>query len=263
MSSSHSLKNPVRLSFNRAASTYAATASLQRRIADLLITQLHQVLAPDFSGRILDAGCGTGYCIDRLHQLFPSAEIIGLDFAEDMLRHLALKDQHLSINAQIEQLPLATGSIDCYVSNLAWQWCDPDTAARESHRVLHQQGQLIITTLSTDTFYELANCLKQLDLSPQDHLLKLITPDNLIDAFERTGWHVIDIQRSKHTTWHRDFHTLRHSIRGVGANHRAIQNTIVLNRAQHSALIADYETLRTPQGLPLSYDVVTLRALKA
>ena len=263
MSSSNSLKNPVRLSFNRAASTYAATASLQRTVADALIRQLHQVLPPDFAGRILDAGCGTGYCIEKLHQLFPSAAIIGLDFADHMLRHLPREDQYHCINAHIEQLPLATDSIDCYVSNLAWQWCDPDTATQESHRVLHPQGQLIISTLSTGTFHELANCLQQLDLSPQDHLLRFVTPENLIDAFERTGWHVADLQRTMHTTWHGDFRTLRHSIRGVGANHLPVQNTAVLNRVQRSALIADYETLRTPQGLPLSYDVVTLRALKA
>lgn len=263
MSSSNSLKNPVRQSFNRAAATYTVTASLQRSVADSLMTELQHWLPPNFAGRFLDAGCGTGYCIERLYQLFPSAEIIGLDFAEDMLRHLALKDQHLSINAQIEQLPLATSSIDCYVSNLAWQWCDPYTAALEGYRALQPQGRLIVSTLSTGTFHELANCLQQLDLPPQDHLLKFVSPEHLIDAFEQTGLIVTDLQRSTRTTWHGDFRSLRHSIRGVGANHRPIRNTTTLNRQLRSALIAHYETLRTTQGLPLSYDVLILSAVRA
>jgi malonyl-CoA O-methyltransferase len=262
MSPAKPFKNPVRQSFNRAATSYSDSASLQRSVADALITALQQSLPRDFNGRILDAGCGTGYCIEKLHHYFPSADLIGLDFADDMLRQLPETNQRQCINAHLEHLPLAAGSIDCYISNLAWQWCDPVTAAQESHRTLHPQGQLIISTLSTGTFKELAHCLQQLELPRQDHLLEFMTPDRLIEAFDQAGWHVADLDRTTRMTWHRDFRSLRHSIRGVGANHLPSRQTTPLNRSQRSALISTYESLRTPQGLPLSYDVVMLRALK-
>lgn len=262
MSHSNNMNNPVRQSFNRAATSYSATAKLQQRVADRLLEQIGHLLPDAFNGRLLDAGCGTGYCLQHLQALFPGSTIIGLDFAEHMLRQLPLDTQPRCINADIEQLPLADNSIDGYLSSLAWQWCDPLPAARESQRTLRPGGQLLLATLSTGTFRELADCLQQLGLPPHQHLLSFASPETLTQAFEAADLHIETIQRTTLTTWHVDFRSLRHSIRGVGANHLPTRNAPPLNRAQRSALINAYETLRKPQGLPLSYDVLTLHARK-
>ena len=60
------------------------------------------------------------------------------------------------------------------------------------------------------------------------------------------------------TTWHTDFSTLRHSIRGVGANRLPSTQQESLDRAARSRLIDAYEALRTPRGLPLTYNVLTI-----
>ena len=254
--------NTIRQSFNRAAPAYTATARLQQLVADHLLTLVRQQLPEKFNGRLLDAGCGTGYCLQHLETIFPTAFVTGLDFAESMLRELPAIHRNRCINADIEDLPVADNSIDAYISSLAWQWCNPVIAARECQRVLRSQGQLLIATLSTGTFSELANCLEQLDLAPHQHLLRFSTPEVLIHALTQAGLTIEHVDRRTRTTWHTDFKTLRHSIRGVGANHLPGKNAPSLNRAQRSALIDAYEALRTRQGLPLSYDVLTIAARK-
>ena len=42
--------------------------------------------------RILDIGCGPGNSTDRLAKQFPNADILGVDFSEDMLRKAGVKN---------------------------------------------------------------------------------------------------------------------------------------------------------------------------
>lgn len=254
--------DPVRQSFNRAASVYAATAKLQHVVADGVIMHVHERLAQSFTGHILDAGCGTGYCIRQLQSHYPIAFVVGLDFAEHMLQQLPPPMQPQSLQADIQQLPLADASIDYYVSSLAWQWCNPFTASTEARRVLRPEGQLTVATLTTGTFHELASVLHQIGLPAQEHVLPFVTRPHLEAAFEQADLTIRAIREETITTWHPDFRSLRHSIRGVGANHLPGGNTAPLTRAMRASLLDAYEALRTEQGLPLSYHVLIIDALK-
>ena len=259
MNSTH---HTVRQSFNRAAISYAATAKLQQIVADGVIAHVHHHLPSGFTGHLLDAGCGTGYCTRQLQSHYPNAFVVGLDFAEHMLRQLPPPMQPQSLQADIQQLPLADASIDYYVSSLAWQWCKPLAAAQEVCRVLRPDGQLTVATLTTDTFHELATCLQQVGLPSQAHILPFITPQHLETAFHEADLAVRTIRQETITTWHTDFRSLRHSIRGVGANHLPGGNTAPLTRAMRAALLDAFEALRTPQGLPLSYNILIIDAHK-
>ena len=73
-------RQAVRQSFNRAAASYDAAATLQRRVCELLLTEL-----PDAAPTaILDAGCGTGYGLGLLAGRWPRAHVIAADFASAM-----------------------------------------------------------------------------------------------------------------------------------------------------------------------------------
>ena len=76
------IKQRVRDSFDRAATTYDGAAVLQRRVCDRLLDALTRIEAPR---RVLDAGCGTGYGSRGLCQRWPEAHLTGVDFAPAML----------------------------------------------------------------------------------------------------------------------------------------------------------------------------------
>ena len=250
----------IRQSFNRAAATYAATAALQQQVATELITTVRTCLPEGFSGHILDAGCGTGYCLQQLHTLYPAATVFGVDFAESMLQQLPASNRIHRLNADLQHLPLANGCMDLYVSSLAWQWCDVPIAIREAVRVLKPGAQLWLTTLVAGTFHELSTAFVDAGLSPAAHLLALTEQADLLQAFANEGMSLITMDRRPVTTWHPDFATLRHSIRGVGANRLPTAPRESLNRATRARLLAAYEARRTPRGLPLTYQVLTIHA---
>lgn len=253
----------VRQSFNRAASAYEASARLQQQVADQLIQDVRATLPRTFTGRILDAGCGTGYCLNQLHQRCPEATLLGIDFAETMLAQNAQATHALAINADLQHLPLADASIDLYVSSLAWQWCDIRHALDEAMRVLKPGANLWLTTLVDGTFHEMASAFSAADLAPTAHLLTMPHETTALDAFCNSTIRVITARSQSITTWHPDFSTLRQSIRGVGANRLPLAQREGLDRAARTRLIDAYETLRTPRGLPLTYTVLTIHAQRA
>ena len=253
----------VRQSFNRAAATYTAAAALQQQVAAQLIATMQTCLPDGFSGQVLDAGCGTGDCLKQLHALYPDATIFGVDFAESMLHQLPASNQICRLNADLQHLPLADARIDLYVSSLAWQWCDVATAIQEVIRVLKPGGQLWLTTLVAGTFHELGAALTEAGLSSASHLLTLPPQADILPALAASGMSLITTHCDRMTTWHPDFATLRHSIRGVGANRLPTASHEPLNRAARQRLLAAYEARRTPQGLPLTYHVLTIHAQRS
>jgi SAM-dependent methyltransferase len=96
---------------------------------------------------ILDAGCGSGGMLARLHQDFPEAVLSGLDFS------------HLAVNATLErgatdkvlqgsvnQLPYPDASFDIVISLdvLVHAMVDEAAALAEIRRVLRPGGRLIL-----------------------------------------------------------------------------------------------------------------------
>ena len=252
----------VRQSFNRAASSYDAVGTLQHQVARALTTLASQNLPASLSGNLLDAGSGTGYCLEDLRNCFNDARFIAVDFAERMLQSIPEHPETLRVSADLQTLPIASGTINAYLSSLAWQWCDPALAAQEAARVLKSEGAFFLATLTQGTFRELAQCLQVCNLTPADHLLHCLPAHQIQSSIEAAGLELVDISATPITTWHADFKALRRSIRGVGANHLPAQIAPAMNRKTRTQLIEAYEGLRTPQGLPLSYEVLMIHARK-
>ena len=260
--------HPVRQSFNRAATSYEASARLQQQVADQLIQEIHTSHPDGLRGLILDAGCGTGYCLNQLHRMSPDtsdAVLLGVDFAESMLRHNSCTSRALTINGDLQQLPLANATVDLYLSSLAWQWCDTGKALREAIRVLKPGGGLWLTTLVDGTFHEMNKSFCHAGMSPAAHMLHMLPAAGVCKHFEqRPELEVLAVRQQSITTWHPDFTALRRSIRGVGANRlpTSLPTTAreAIDRATRARLIEAYESLRTPRGLPLTYHVLTIHA---
>ena len=94
------------------------------------------------SGRILDAGCGTGYHLRAL------GNITGVDISVEMVK-LARKAGKPVIKADIESLPFRDGEFDtvlCMYSVL--NVCDWRKAVKELCRVASPEGRVIISVSS-------------------------------------------------------------------------------------------------------------------
>jgi malonyl-CoA O-methyltransferase len=250
------IKQRVRDSFDRAATTYDAAAVVQRRVCERLLEE-HGKL--DQSARrpaqqLLDAGCGTGYGARLLRGNWPQAHITGVDFAPAMLE-LARRDSDACCAADIEKLPFAAASFDLWWSSLSIQWCDADAVFSEAARVLKAGGQIALSTLGPNTFSELRQAFSGVD--QHRHTLAFSAPEAISGALARAGFGCISLRRETHTLHYPDLKTLLRAVKAIGAhNVGAGGRSGMMGRQAWQQLEAAYEQQRQAAGLPASYDVI-------
>ena len=263
----------VRRSFDRAASTYDRAAQLQRQVCEALAARLDG--APQ--GPLLDAGCGTGYGARLLARRFPDQPLILADFAPAMLG-LARQAQPTASNtaalqnpvgapiglpvcADVESLPLKSASLGLYWSSLTLQWCDLPRALGEAHRVLFPGGRLAVSTLGPGTFQELRQAFAGVD--PHRHVLPFRDAPAGAAAALAAGFYGVRAERLQIRLHYPNLRQLLRAIKDVGANQvGGPRRPVLMGKAAWRTVEAAYERCRTPQGLPLSYDVVLLTGHK-
>lgn len=247
-------KARIRQSFERAASTYDSAAGIQRAICTHLADSLPTLATP---ARILDAGCGTGFALHLLQTRFPAATQIALDFSPAMLHQVSCPCCRLA--GDLEHLPLAGASIDLYWSSLAVQWCHLPRVLSEARRVLTDQGQLAIASLGPETFRELRHAFSSVD--PHRHTLAFLSTAEVDAMARQAGFSTVNLKKHAETAFYPDFKTLLKAVKAVGANQLGSgRRNGLMTRQQFAQAEMACESLRTPAGLPLTYDVITLHA---
>ncbi len=148
----------LRALFEQQAAIYDQHAALEREVADRLLERVSfQRREP---GRIIDLGCGTGYCAAALKRQFRKAEVLAVDFALPMCRLSARKSTFLRplrvVCANVSSLPLAHRSADLLVANLSLQWAvERAELFNGLRRVLRPGGLLLLSLPGTDSLKEL------------------------------------------------------------------------------------------------------------
>ena len=107
--------------------------------------------------RVLDLGCGSGNLISRIAELYPDAEIYGVDPSERMVkastdRFEGMANVHVFTGTSM-QIPVPNEYIHCLMSNLALHHVHPAdrvVCAAEIARVLKPGGHLIFTDMFCD-----------------------------------------------------------------------------------------------------------------
>ncbi len=98
------------------------------------------------SARVLDAGCGTGGLMRRLHEVHPAWQLTGLDFSPvacDLARERTGGEVS---QGSIAELPFANASFDAVVScDVVCQVAEPARALREFRRCLKPGGVAVLT----------------------------------------------------------------------------------------------------------------------
>lgn len=258
-------KRLVRRSFSRAAADYDRSAVLQHEVCRRLAERLECIcLEPE---RILDAGAGTGYGGRLLSERFPKAGLIELDIAEGMLhaargarpgwkRWLPGGKRDTYLCADLENLPLATGSIDLAWSNLAMQWCnDLDQLFAGMHRVLRDDGVLIFTTFGPDTLKELRQAFGTLD--GFTHVSRFADMHDIGDALMRNGFASPVMEMELFTLTYDRLRDLMLDLKSIGAhNATSGRRRGMTGKEEWRHLEVAYEQFRHEGKLPATYEVI-------
>ncbi len=264
-------KQAVRRAFERAVAGYERSAFLQREVARRLDEHLDEIrLAP---GRILDAGCGTGFGVPLLKRRFPQAHILALDLAHGMA--LCTQRQHVTaagwrrwlprlqapspdlaaLCGDMERLPLARHSVDMVWSSLALQWVDLPRSFIEIQRVLQPGGLFLFSSLGPDTLQELRAA--SADLDGHAHVNRFIDMHDVGDALMQAGFSNPVMEMERITLTYTDLRGLLADIRGIGA-HTVLSagRSGLMGKQAWARLSHNYEAFRRDGRLPATYEVI-------
>ncbi|MCL1076722.1 methyltransferase domain-containing protein [Parashewanella spongiae] len=241
--------SPVSKGFSAAAKTYSSHNVVQTICSSELIEGLN------LQGNIVDLGAGPG----TQYHVNPASSVLCLDVAFGMLSFLKSKFPSYSpINADAQSLPLLSESIDYIVSNLALQWCsDYKSAIDEAQRVLTHGGEIHLNLVANNSLPE----LKALGFSVN----QFRELSEYQQAFETSNWKVLEVELSKKVVYFSTLKELLYSIKGVGASVK-FQNSDsqvqIRGRKDWDKLIKLSKQQTTKRGLPLTYEIVRIRAKK-
>ena len=213
-------KARVRASFDRAANTYDAAAVLQKLVRDEMLSRLDLVkIKPE---ALLDAGCGTGHGSFSLQKRFKNAQVVSLDIALGMLQKTKSQQPFLNklfskqqlLCADIENLPIANGSMGLVWSNLALQWCnDLDGAFAEVARVLQPESLFVFSTFGPDTLKE----LRVASNNGHTHVSRFIDMHDIGDALTRAGFSAPVLDVEHYTLTYDDVKSVMKDLKNIGA----------------------------------------------
>jgi malonyl-CoA O-methyltransferase len=248
----------VARSFGRASGSYDAAARLQTLVRDELLQRLAVLrLTPQV---VLDLGAGTGLAAAQLKRMYPRSLVLAADLAPAMVAVIRRRSSPWrrlrGLVADARQLPLPDASVDVVFSSLMLQWCDPpDAVLAEARRVLRPGGLLLLASFGPDTLRELRSAWAAVD--DGIHVNRFVDLHDLGAALQRCGYAepVLDVDR--HVLAYPDALTLMRELKAIGAhNINAGRSRALTGRHRYQAMVAAYERLRRPAGLPATYEVV-------
>lgn len=263
-------KKAVRRAFSKAAMQYDAAAVMQREVCVRMLERLDYIKQTPSS--VLDVGSGTGWGTRQLGERYPAAQIVALDIALGMLqaargtsswwRKLFAGHTRDYVCADMEALPVKSGSMDMVWSNLAVQWCNdlPATLA-ELHRVLKVDGLLMFSTFGPDTLKEIRAAFQGVD--GYNHLNRFADMHDIGDMLVAGGFADPVMDMEYITLTYNDVKSVMQDLRSIGAhNATAGRSTGMMGKKAWSIVLENYERFRSEGKLPATFEVIYGHAWK-
>ncbi|MBI5007014.1 MAG: malonyl-ACP O-methyltransferase BioC [Nitrosomonadales bacterium] len=264
-------KKQVRRAFSRAAQDYDAAAVLQREVCVRMLEKLDIIkIRPS---RLLDVGSGTGWGTRQLGERYPKADITALDIAIGMLQHargtsswwkkLFAAQRESYLCADVEALPVATGSVDMVWSNLALQWCnDLPATFVELQRVIKVDGLLMFSSFGVDTLQELRTAFHGVD--GYSHLNRFADMHDIGDMLVNAGFADPVMEMERLTLTYDDVRAVMQDLKSIGAhNATAGRAPGMMGKAAWQRVTENYEKLRRDGKLPATFEIIYGHAWKA
>lgn len=207
---------------------------------------------------IVDAGCGTGFLTTHLSELYPLAEVYGVDFVYYPLK--SIKDKVNSkkvnvINADITLLPIASKSVDLLVASMVLHWCEPDLFLEECQRVLKENGVFLFTTLGFNSMPELQQSFIKVDHFPHVHAFMEIA--ELGDKMLKSGFMNPVVDREELVLSYKDIQEFFRDLKALAATnvHRQrFKGLMTQNKIQH--MLKEYSKYKINNEWPVSLEIL-------
>jgi|GEM_PF-467683 len=264
-------KTQLARSFGLAATHYHQAAFFQKDMAQALCER-----AGELKGTVVDLGCGTGFCGDRVVRRGDTiSALIGLDISMGMLKQAreqltnARADRDASANvlptftcADIEHLPFKPNSIDFFISNMSMQWCDNLSALfNGAYQSLKPGGQFSFTTLGPTSLYELKSAWQQADKAQgkaTQHVNDFHSKAVVATHAKQAGFSVEYAQSRAHSVEYPSVKALLLDLKRVGAHNMSRSQTQgLMGKTHFSAMLHAYDAFKTPQSsYPLTYEML-------
>jgi len=278
-------KHQVQRQFNRSAAQYDNLATMQREIVDTLMIELPESLnlgiaraRVDNNSRsdnsdcensdsvvICDVGCGTGYALLQLSNIYPSAKLTGLDIAPAMLQAAARRfsaGENTALRVEllqgdIESLPFGPSSLNLCFSSSAIQWCDTAVAAKQMYTALKPGGSALISSFLRGTLQS----WRALWGNNDQRFLSLAEFERAISS---SGLVLDRLWTESYIQSFDSFHGALKSVRNLGAgNASAARPKGLMSRARFADIRAQVDAIIQQNGvIELSYQVVYAKASK-
>lgn len=243
---------------------------LAREVETRMLERLQYIkLEP---GRILDAGCGAGHGAKRLAELYPDAQVLGLDFAYPMLqaarshgpwlRRILKRGRVDYLCAEFATMPLRAASLDFVWSNLALHCAgDPLPVLKEFWRALKVGGLLMFSCYGPDTLKELKSAFAAHDGAV--HVHDFIDMHDLGDMLSACGYAEPVMDMELITATYATVDALLADLRASGqVNVHAARRRGLSGKGVFNAVRDEYENLRGEGRLPASFEIVYGHAWK-
>lgn len=255
----------VQNSFSKAAKNYESSAFLQKEVASRLLERLDLMnVKPK---RVLDAGCGTGYCSRALNKKYKKADVFGIDIANGMIEEA--KNKNSLFNkvdyqcADINKLPFDNDYFDLVFSNLAVQWImEPKLAFLELNRVLKPGGILIFSSMGEETLTELKQSWATID--QRIHVNHFFDMKQVGDQVFSSNFENTVMDRDIITMSYQTMIGLMKDLKAIGANNINTERPKgLMGKTKFKQVEIEYEKFRWEDGqLPATYEVIYGHAWK-
>ncbi len=249
----------ARQSFDRAAAEYDQHTWLQQEIGSRLLERL-EVLNPQ-PQVIVDMGCGTGLHSLELKKRYPKAEVIGIDFSNEMLGVARQRNRwHRKVKylqADMAVTNLADASVDMIFSNFSLQWVtDLRQLFNEWRRILKPGGLLLFSTLGPETLTELRSAWAEVD--GDTHVNPFVDIKGIGDTLLACGFDETVADAEMVTLTYSSVHLLMRELKGMGAHNVNRQRRHTLTGVSRIRKMCQaYTEFCLPDGrFPASWEVI-------